>query len=120
MGSPSSDLTSCLKRFIWGTAAWTVGALVLSAFEWGRSATRLYTLVLLGVALGCGASTPFTVILARRFGEASARDRIAALFLLMLLITQFARSTTGPTMIPRGMGCVRNRSSWATTRYSAA
>ncbi len=90
--SQKDGLVSYLARFVMGTAAWTIGAFLISGLGFGTfSHLRIYTVGLLAVALALKAPAPLTLMLMKRFGEAKTGVRIAALFLLVILLMQFGK-----------------------------
>jgi hypothetical protein len=91
-----TGLQSYLGKFLVGAASWIFGALVLSALGIGTIASlRAYTVIAAAVSIAAARTSPFGLVLVRRFELLSTGNRIFALFLLILLLTQFGKINYG-------------------------
>ncbi len=92
----SQDIRHYLLRMITGIAAWTFGALLLSAFGLGTAASlRVYSIILAGCSIAYAPMIPLSVMLSRGFERLGSRDRFAALIVGVLILTQFGKANYG-------------------------
>ena len=85
-----------LGSFIVGTAAWTVGALILSSLGFGTvGPLRAYTAAVLILVLVLRPSKPLSMAVTQRLCSLGAAESTLSLFVLTLLLAQFGKINYG-------------------------
>jgi len=82
-----------LDDFAAGLAVWAACALILSVLGWGRFAHLRWMTVVLGLVSLCrGMRRPLAVRVLQRVAGWPARNAVPAVFLMLLMLIQFAKS----------------------------